>query len=111
MYMSYEEKYLKYKNKYLTLKNQIGGSSVVPVIQSKNDFTIPVVDATSTPKQIETAMNDLVNEVRCPICLSNIKSVVICTKGHSVCNHCTPTIGQTCPICRGPKLENPRNIL
>ena len=128
--MSYQEKYLKYKNKYLSLKDQFGGASggggggssaaagggggssaAAPVVvPSKNDFKIPVVDASSTPAQIEAAMETLVEEVKCPVCLSNIKSVVLCALGHSVCNSCTPGL-QNCPICRGPKLANPRNIL
>ena len=124
--MSYQEKYLKYKNKYLSLKNQFGGAaggggsspiagggSTTPapvVVPAKNDFKIPVVDASSTPAQIEAAMSQLTEQVQCPVCLSNIKSVVICVKGHSVCNSCTPGL-QNCPICRGSKLANPRNIL
>ena len=129
--MSFKEKYLKYKNKYLSLKDQIGGAAggggggssaaaggggssaaaaPVAVVPSKNDFKIPVVDASSTPAQIETAMETLVDEVKCPVCLSNIKSVVFCAQGHCVCNSCIHGI-QTCPICRSPKLANPRNIL
>jgi hypothetical protein len=108
--MSYQEKYLKYKNKYLTLKNQNGGSNI-----SEQDVKIPIVNTNSSPEQIEMAMKKLGDLVKCPVCLTNIKSIIFCIEGHGCCNSCFHELKRKnvlqCPVCRGPKLANPRNIL
>ena len=47
--------------------------------------------------------------------LTNIKSIIFCIEGHGCCNSCFHELKRKnvlqCPVCRGPKLVNPRNIL
>jgi hypothetical protein len=47
----------------------------------------------------------LIKAIQCPVCLINIKKILICPQGgHTLCSRCTLGLeaGRPCPICRAP---------
>ena len=50
--------------------------------------------------KIFNTSDDTAMSKECPICLDNIKTLVVLNCGHAFCSDCSKSIAVTCPMCR-----------
>lgn len=86
-----------------TLKRLFNPDKSALKIELKID---PVTKKTERPKDLEeTTMlfEKLVKDLECPICTTIMDSdIIVCRRGHSICEKCKNSSVTECPICRGP---------
>jgi len=78
-------------------------------LEPGNDEEIEHISPQRPPQTLEILSTDpvdypnLIRRLECPICLTNIKNIVLIPCGHTICSNCYPSLNpKDCPICRGP---------